>query len=216
MNDSKFGNNEIKFGHLSVFGENGRTSLKVDVAKIPMKDGEFDEYIDIFRIIKVKMDKRGCFSKELRIGDYLKLCPRTETYLFQEEEGSLVQKKYNDLKQKEIDTPWNFKASPIVDNEDGTYTLLDEVTFSSKEPSSLNDAIKWLFENRPDCYMGCCISKDIPGSDFCINAIPDYYLKVYGCDTIKETLISIGQTKGYNIEMVEMMYPDTNVGKTLD
>lgn len=206
---------QMRFGTLSIYGEDGIISKKLEVAKFP-RENDITTYGDRnsekFRIVNILKDSNWftysvCVANLSKVGEYVHLDMLNDTYYFQEEEGCFIQKKYNKLIQKELETPWTFKSSPIVENEDGTYTLLDEVSFTSKEPSSLNDAIRWLFENRPDCYMGCSISKCLPGGDFCINSVPEYYLREYGCKTIKETLMCIAEDKGYNPKMVELCYP---------
>lgn len=202
---------QMRFGTLCIYGENGRTSKKLEVARFP-RENDITTYGDRncekFRIVNVLKDcNHSIWVTNSKVGEYIHLDITNDTYYFQEEDSTFIQDKYNEMIKKELETPWTFKSSPIAENEDGTYTVLDDIEFTSNEPKSLNDAIRWLFENRPDCYMGCSISKRFPGGDFCINAIPEYYLREYGCKTIKETLMCIAEDKGYNAKMVELCYP---------
>lgn len=204
----------LTFGTLSIYGDEYRGTpnkldLEVEVARLPkMKDCE-EEQCD-YRVIRVLQNTKRFYHQDILPGYYLS--PNRNTiFLFRKEKCETLSNDYELLLQQERNTPWTFHGNPTILDKDGhLISSKESITFYNKRPETLDEATKWAFETRPDCFLGSSISKEFPGGDFCINAVPSYYEQLYHTNDLETILMHIANEQGYQTTNISTYVAYTN------
>lgn len=204
----------LTFGTLSIYGDeyrgtDGLLDLEVEVARLP-KTEDCEEGQWNYRVIRVLQDTKQFYHKDILPGHYLSTDQNT-IFLFHEEKYETLSIAYESLLQQERNIPWEFHGNPTILDKDGhLISSKESITLYNRQIKTLDDAIRWAFETRPDCFLGSSISKKFPGGSFCIHSVPSYYEQLYHTNDLETILMQIANEQGYQTTNISTYVEYTN------